>query len=88
MGSLQVEAVADAYMVISGAPTPLRSHAERLANAALGLLFTAQELTTKHVHEDGDSRPKVSRMLPPVPRNLNPADPGRDPLRTSGVRRR
>ena len=40
----QVETIGDAYMVVGGVPIPVSSHAERVANFALGMVLAAQEV--------------------------------------------
>lgn len=42
---LQVETIGDAYMVVGGVPIPVSSHAERVANFALGMIIAAKEVT-------------------------------------------
>lgn len=38
----QVETIGDAYMVVGGVPIPVSSHAERVANFALGMIMAAK----------------------------------------------
>lgn len=41
----QVETIGDAYMVVGGVPIPTETHAERVANFALGMRISAREVT-------------------------------------------
>uniref|UniRef100_A0AAY4BWR3 guanylate cyclase n=1 Tax=Denticeps clupeoides TaxID=299321 RepID=A0AAY4BWR3_9TELE len=41
----KVETIGDAYMVVGGVPIPTDSHAERVANFALGMRIAAREVT-------------------------------------------
>lgn len=41
---LQVETIGDAYMVVGGVPIPKDTHAERVANFALGMRISAREV--------------------------------------------
>lgn len=41
---LQVETIGDAYMVVGGVPIPKDTHAERVANFALGMRIAAREV--------------------------------------------
>ncbi|KAM6945328.1 guanylate cyclase soluble subunit beta-2 [Aplochiton taeniatus] len=41
----KVETIGDAYMVVGGVPIPTNSHAERVANFALGMRIAAREVT-------------------------------------------
>ncbi|XP_062302971.1 guanylate cyclase soluble subunit beta-2 [Osmerus eperlanus] len=41
----KVETIGDAYMVVGGVPVPTDSHAERVANFALGMRIAAREVT-------------------------------------------
>ncbi|KAM9439599.1 guanylate cyclase soluble subunit beta-2-like [Clarias gariepinus] len=41
----KVETIGDAYMVVGGVPIPVTSHAERVANFALGMIIAAKEVT-------------------------------------------
>ncbi len=41
---LQVETIGDAYMVVGGLPIPIRTHAERVANMALGMMVASSEV--------------------------------------------
>ncbi len=43
-GVSQVETIGDAYMVVGGVPIPVSSHAERVANFALGMVLAAREV--------------------------------------------
>lgn len=42
--SLQVETIGDAYMVVGGVPVPVSTHAERVANFALGMIMAAKDI--------------------------------------------
>ncbi|KAJ7341504.1 hypothetical protein JRQ81_005683 [Phrynocephalus forsythii] len=44
-GVYKVETIGDAYMVVGGVPIPMTSHAERVANFALGMRIAAKEVT-------------------------------------------
>lgn len=39
---LKVETIGDAYMVVGGVPVPVSTHAERVANFALGMVIAAK----------------------------------------------
>ncbi|KAH0621930.1 hypothetical protein JD844_023681 [Phrynosoma platyrhinos] len=43
-GVYKVETIGDAYMVVGGVPVPVVSHAERVANFALGMRIAAQDV--------------------------------------------
>ncbi|CAJ0961645.1 unnamed protein product [Ranitomeya imitator] len=40
----KVETIGDAYMVVGGVPVPVSTHAERVANFALGMILMAREV--------------------------------------------
>ncbi|XP_069474275.1 guanylate cyclase soluble subunit beta-2-like isoform X2 [Ambystoma mexicanum] len=40
----KVETIGDAYMVVGGVPVPVSTHAERVANFALGMIIAAKEV--------------------------------------------
>ncbi|XP_074860705.1 guanylate cyclase soluble subunit beta-2-like [Carettochelys insculpta] len=40
----KVETIGDAYMVVGGVPVPVSTHAERVANFALGIVIAAKEV--------------------------------------------
>ncbi|ETE67986.1 Guanylate cyclase soluble subunit beta-2, partial [Ophiophagus hannah] len=40
----KVETIGDAYMVVGGVPVPVSTHAERVANFALGMIIAAKEI--------------------------------------------
>ncbi|KAG1949769.1 guanylate cyclase soluble subunit beta-1 [Pimephales promelas] len=42
----KVETIGDAYMVVGGVPIPTETHAERVANFALGMRIAAREVTS------------------------------------------
>ncbi len=44
--SQQVETIGDAYMVVGGVPVPTDTHAECVANFALGMRIAAREVTS------------------------------------------
>ncbi|XP_063060828.1 guanylate cyclase soluble subunit beta-2-like [Engraulis encrasicolus] len=41
----KVETIGDAYMVVGGVPIPVPSHAEQVANFALGMIMAAKQVT-------------------------------------------
>ncbi len=41
-----METIGDAYMVVGGVPIPTDTHAERVANFALGMRIAAREVTS------------------------------------------
>ncbi|XP_065097208.1 guanylate cyclase soluble subunit beta-2 [Paramisgurnus dabryanus] len=45
-GVYKVETIGDAYMVVGGVPVPTDTHAERVANFALGMRIAAREVTS------------------------------------------
>ena len=63
----QVETIGDAYMVISGSPDELVTHAERVANTALGMLHMSTQLRSPYDYGDRSKSVKVkcstSQML-------------------------
>ena len=50
---IQVGAIGDAYMVISGAPDQVKSHADRIANVALGMCTATKEVISPFKYRDG-----------------------------------
>ena len=47
-------------MVVSGLPEPLETHAERIANTALGLQLVAREVPSPYDYGDKSKNVKVS----------------------------
>ena len=47
----QVETIGDAYMVVGGLPIPMASHAARIANQALGMMFICKEVMSPVTRE-------------------------------------
>lgn len=41
---VKVETIGDAYMVVGGVPVPVSTHAERVANFALGMIIAAKDI--------------------------------------------
>lgn len=39
-----METIGDAYMVVGGVPVPVSTHAERVANFALGIIIAAKDV--------------------------------------------
>lgn len=48
---VQVETIGDAYMVVGGLPIPVPSHADRIANMALGMTVACQEVMSPVTRE-------------------------------------
>ncbi|XP_071951091.1 guanylate cyclase soluble subunit beta-2-like isoform X2 [Antedon mediterranea] len=42
----KVETIGDAYMVVGGLPLPIKTHAARIANMALGMMITSKEVSS------------------------------------------
>ncbi|XP_070538454.1 guanylate cyclase soluble subunit beta-2-like isoform X4 [Ptychodera flava] len=42
----KVETIGDAYMVVGGLPVPVKTHTERIANMALGMIITSVEVSS------------------------------------------
>ena len=55
-----MECVGDAYMVVSGVPDPLFTHAERVANTGLGMLLCCKEIRSPFDYGDGTNTVKVN----------------------------
>ena len=59
---IQVELIGDAYMVICGAPEPVPSHAERIANTALGMNIVSKQVMSPYDYGDKSTSVKVERI--------------------------
>ena len=56
-----MELIGDAYMVVCGAPEPVASHAERIANTALGMNIVARQVMSPYDYGDKSTAVKVRR---------------------------
>ncbi|XP_033120977.1 guanylate cyclase soluble subunit beta-2-like, partial [Anneissia japonica] len=47
----KVETIGDAYMVVGGLPLPIKTHAARIANMALGMMIISKEVISPITNE-------------------------------------
>ena len=61
--NIQIHAIGDAYLVMCGAPKPVKDHAERIANTALGMKLLAKEVHSPFDYGDRSQSVKVKYGL-------------------------